>query len=45
MHRQSIVEDTIEETDIFVKDNVKSKKFLTKNIQEIWDTVKKKKQI
>ena len=30
----------IEETDTSVKENVKSKKFLTQNIQEIWDTTK-----
>ena len=35
------VEDTIEEIDTSVKENVKSKKFLTQNIQEIWDTMKR----
>jgi TolA-binding protein len=34
------VEDTIEEIDTLVKENDKSKRFLTQNIQEIWDTVK-----
>ena len=35
------VEDTIEETDSSVKENVKSNKLLTQNIQEIWDTMKR----
>jgi hypothetical protein len=29
--------------DISVKENVKCKKFLTQNIQEIWDTIKRSK--
>ena len=33
----------IEETDPSVKENVKSNKFLTKKIQEIWDTMKRQK--
>ena len=39
--RMSHIEDTREEIDISDKENVKSKKFLTKNIQEIWDTMKR----
>jgi predicted ribosome quality control (RQC) complex YloA/Tae2 family protein len=39
--RISAVEDTIEETDASIKENVKSKNFLTKNIQEIWNTMKR----
>ena len=35
------VEDTIETIYTLVKENVKSKKFLTQNIQEIWDTMKR----
>ena len=35
--RPSCVEDTIEEIDTSVKENVKSKTFLIQNIQEIWD--------
>jgi hypothetical protein len=35
------IEDTIEEINTLVKENVKSKKFLTQDIQEIWDTMKK----
>jgi hypothetical protein len=31
----------IEEIDMLVKENAKCKKFLTQNIQEIWDTVKR----
>ena len=34
-------EDTIEETDWSVRENVKSKKCLTQSIQEIWDTMKR----
>ena len=33
--------DTIEETDAPVKENSKSKKFLTQNMQEIWDTMRR----
>ena len=33
-------EDIIEETNISVKENVKSKKVLTQTVQEIWDTMK-----
>ena len=39
--RISGVEDTIEEINISVKENVKSKKFMTENIQETWDTIKR----
>ena len=35
------VEDIIEEIDTLVKENVKSNKFLTQNMEEIWDAVKK----
>ena len=35
------VEDTIEKIDSSVKENGKSNKFLTQNIQEIWDTIKR----
>ena len=34
-------EDTIEEIDSLVKENIKSNKSLTQNIQEIWDTMKR----
>jgi hypothetical protein len=37
--RISCVEDTIEEIDISVKENVKFKNLLTENILEIWDTM------
>ena len=39
--RISGVKDKIEEIDISVKVSVKSKKFLTQNIQEFWDTMKR----
>ena len=39
--RISGTEDTIEEIDSLVKANIKSNKFLTQNIQEIWDTMKR----
>ena len=39
--RSSGVEDTTEEIGSSVKENVKSKKFLTQNIQKIWDTMKR----
>ena len=39
--RISGIEDTIEEIDSSAKENIKSNKFLTENIQEIWDTVKR----
>jgi chromosome segregation ATPase len=39
--RISGVEDTIEDTDIRVNENRKSKKLLTQNIQEIQDTMKR----
>ena len=39
--RISCVEDTIEEIDISVKENVKFKNLLTENILEIWDTIKR----
>ena len=35
------IEDRIEKGDSSVKENVKSNKFLTQNIQEIWDTMKR----
>ena len=38
--RISDIEDTIEEIDSSVKENVKSKTLLTQNIQEIWDAMK-----
>ena len=34
-------EDSIEEINSVDKENTKSNKFLTQNIQEIWDTVKR----
>jgi hypothetical protein len=34
------VEEIMKEIDTLVKENVKSKKFLTQNFQEIWDTTK-----
>ena len=34
-------EDTIEEIKSLVKENSKSNKYLTENILEIWDTMKK----
>ena len=39
--RISGIEDEINETGTSVKDNVKSKKFLAQNIQEIWNTMKR----
>ena len=39
--RISGVKDMIEEIDSSVKENVKSNKFLTQNIQEIWDNMKR----
>ena len=39
--RISGVKDKVEEIDISVKVSVKSKKFLTQNIQEFWDTMKR----
>lgn len=39
----SSVEDTIEETNISVKENRKSKRFMTQNIQDIWDMRKRPK--
>jgi hypothetical protein len=39
--RMSGIEDIIEEIHTSVKENVKSKKFLTQNIQEIWDIMKR----
>ena len=41
LNRESLaVEDKIKEIGTSVKENVKSKNFLTENIQEIWDTMK-----
>lgn len=34
------VEDTIEEIDSPIKENIKSNEFLSRNIREIWDTKK-----
>jgi len=39
--RLSVIEYMIEEMDTVVKENVKSKSFLTQNIQEIWDAIKR----
>ncbi|MGE9804282.1 hypothetical protein ACQP3L_27140, partial [Escherichia coli] len=39
--RISGVEDTLGEIDSSTKENLKSNKSLTQNIQEIWDTVKR----
>ena len=41
--RVSGAEDTIEHTDTTIKENVKCKKILTQNIQEIQDTMRKPK--
>jgi hypothetical protein len=35
------IKDTTEDIDLSVKENVNSKKFLTQNMQEIWDTMKR----
>ena len=37
----SSIKDKIEEKNNWPKENVKSKKFLTQNIQKIWDTMKR----
>ena len=37
----SVIEGMIQEIDILIKVNAKSKSFLTPNIQEIWDTMKR----
>ena len=39
--RISGVNNSIEEIDSPIKENVKSSKFLTQNIQEIWETMKR----
>ena len=39
--RVSDTEDTVEEINSLIKEQNKSNKFLTKNIQEIWDTMKR----
>ena len=39
--RISSAEDTIQEIDSSVKENIKYNKSLTQNIQEIWDTMKR----
>ena len=39
--RISDTEDTIEEINALIKEQNKSNKFLTQNIQEIWDTVRR----
>ena len=39
--RISGTEDTIEERDSLIKENSKFNKFLTQNIQEIWETMKR----
>jgi hypothetical protein len=41
VERISSIKYMIEEMDTLVKENVKSKYFLTQNSQEIWDTVKR----
>ena len=41
--RISGIEDTIEEINTSIKGNVKSKKLLAQNTQEIWDTMKRPK--
>ena len=40
--RLSGIEDTIEVIDSSVKENAKPNKFLTQNIQEIWNTMKRR---
>ena len=35
-------EDRIEKIDTLVKENIKSEKIVTQNIQEIWDTMGEK---
>ena len=42
IERISDSEDTIEKINALVKENGKSNKFSSQNIQEIWDTIKKK---
>ena len=37
----SVVEDTTEEIDSLVKENIKSNKLLKQNIKEIWNTMKR----
>ena len=39
--RISGIEDTTEEINSLVKENIKSNKFLTQNIQDIWNTMKR----
>ena len=39
--RISGTEDMIEEIDSLVKENINSNKFLTQNIKEVWDIMKK----
>ncbi|KAL6065661.1 hypothetical protein STEG23_028022 [Scotinomys teguina] len=39
--RISGIEDTIEEIDLSVKGNTKTKKVITQNVQQIWDTMKR----
>ena len=39
--RISDTEDTVEEINSLIKEQNKSNKFLTQNIQEIWDTMKR----
>ena len=39
--RISVVEDSLEDIQSLTKENLKSNKSLTQNIQEIWDTVKR----
>ena len=39
--RISDYEDTIEKINVLIKENSKSKKFSSQNIQEIWDIIKK----
>ena len=40
--RISDYEDTIEKINALTKENIKSNKFSSQNIQEIWDKIKKK---
>ena len=39
--RISDADDTITKIDTLIKENIKSNKFLTLSIQEIWDTMKR----
>ena len=39
--RLSGIEDSIEEIDTLIKESAKCKTFLTQNIEEIWNTIKR----